>query len=82
MVYEPLTPAEVAAIAEKYYLKCAPKAAAQEKPAMVLIGAQPGAGKSAVSNAVSAELFTRGGSIHVDADRMREWIDTRGGNPK
>lgn len=45
----------------------------QERPAAVLLGGQPGAGKSALAAAAVREFKDRGGAVLIDADRMREF---------
>ena len=80
MIYKPLSDNEVRAISAAYFAERAPKSQAQEQPTIVLVGAQPGAGKSGAADFVRAELAMRGGFIHVDADRMRERIPLAGGN--
>ena len=72
--YKPLTDEQVKAIALDYYGKRAGKTEAQDEPRMVLVGGQPGAGKSEASALAKTELREQGGYIHVDADRMRERI--------
>ncbi|WP_186033960.1 zeta toxin family protein [Burkholderia gladioli] len=46
----------------------------REQPAAtaILLGGQPGAGKSALARQAVAELGARGGAVLIDADRMRE----------
>jgi UDP-N-acetylglucosamine kinase len=78
--YKPLSAEEVREIAAKYFQERQAKSVPQEQPTMVLVGGQPGAGKSAAAAAVRGELAQQGGYIHVDADRMREQI--RIGNTK
>lgn len=45
---------------------------AQERPKAVLLGGQPGAGKSALAAEAVREFRAHGGAVVVDADRMRE----------
>lgn len=45
-----------------------------EQPKIVLVGAQPGAGKSKAASLAKSELRQEGGYIHVDADIMRAQI--------
>jgi len=79
--YRPLSPDEINQTAADYYAARASKTRAQAVPSCVLIGGQPGAGKSAAGFVVRDELSRRGGYVHVDADRLREEIDTRGTRP-
>lgn len=79
--YLPLTDAEVREIALAYYSQRQAKTQPQEHPAIVLVGGQPGAGKSGAAAAVRAELANHGGAIQVDADRMRERIRTGESKP-
>ncbi len=44
---------------------------AQENPKAVLLGGQPGSGKSVLSAKVAQELRVSGGAVVIDADRMR-----------
>lgn len=78
--YQPLTDSEVRDTATAYFTERQSKATNQETPTIVLVGGQPGAGKSAAAAMVKSDLSMRGGYIHVDADRMRERI--RVGNSK
>jgi len=79
--YQPLTPEEVRATAQAYYDQRQAKASAVDRPTMILVGGQPGAGKTAAAKVARAELRQAGGFIHLDADRMRERIDLRGASP-
>lgn len=79
--YTPLSEKQVASISLRYYSNIENKAEKQEKPCIVLVGAQPGAGKSQAAKLAKSELRQSGGYIHVDADRMREYIPTRGAKP-
>lgn len=79
--YQPLTPAEIKETARAYYRERAGKTRAPETPTYALVGGQPGAGKSFAGQMVRDELASVGGYIHVDADRMRERIDTKGTKP-
>lgn len=79
--YQRLSPAEIEEIAARYYAVREPKTQQQEIPTLVLVGGQPGAGKSVVSRIARAELGQRGGFIHIDADRLRAHIDTKGTSP-
>jgi UDP-N-acetylglucosamine kinase len=72
--YQPLSDAEVREIASAYFSDRQAKTQAQDRPTIVLVGGQPGAGKSVAAAAVRSELAAQGGFIHVDADRMRERI--------
>ncbi|MRD49349.1 AAA family ATPase [Caenimonas koreensis DSM 17982] len=72
--YQPLSDAEVREIASAYFSDRQAKTQAQNRPTIVLVGGQPGAGKSVAAAAVRSELAAQGGFIHVDADRMRERI--------
>jgi 2-phosphoglycerate kinase len=76
--YKNLTDAQIQAISAKYFSVREAKSKVQGKPAIVFIGAQPGAGKSAAAQMVRRELVKQGGYIHVDADRMREEIPIKG----
>lgn len=79
--YQPLTPGEVQDTARGYFAARVGKTSAPETPSYVLVGGQPGAGKSSAAQMVRDELAAQGGYIHIDADRMREQIDTRGTRP-
>jgi len=79
--YQPLTPDEIKEIAGKYFERRVLKTTAQAEPSLVLIGGQPGAGKSSAGIMVRRELAEQGGFIHLDADRMRASIDTKGTKP-
>lgn len=50
------------------------KTQSMEQPKIVLVGAQPGAGKSKAASLAKRELRQEGGYIHVDADIMRTQI--------
>ncbi|MGN4224644.1 zeta toxin family protein, partial [Burkholderia gladioli] len=43
----------------------------QVAPTAILLGGQPGAGKTALARRAVAELGARGGAVLIDADRMR-----------
>jgi hypothetical protein len=79
--YKNLTDLGIQSISAKYFEERKGKSKAQEKPAIVFIGAQPGAGKSTAAKMVRRELDKEGGYIHVDADRMRERIPTHDCKP-
>ena len=79
--YKPLSDRQIKEISGDYFKARENKAAALEEPTMLLIGAQPGAGKSNVASIAKAELSQKGGYIHVDADRMREQIYLGGTKP-
>ncbi len=44
----------------------------QEQPRAIVLGGQPGSGKSVLAAEAISELRARGGAILIDADRMRE----------
>lgn len=44
----------------------------QERPKAIVLGGQPGSGKSMLAAEAVSELRSRGGAILIDADRMRE----------
>lgn len=79
--YTRLTDDAVRNIAETYFSERRNKTQPQEYPTHALVGGQPGAGKSAVSEMVRDELKGKGGAIHVDADRMRELLPINRLNP-
>lgn len=79
--YKKLSSEEVQQVASDYYQRRAVKTEQRAQPVYVFVGAQPGAGKSAAAHIVRKALVDQGGYIHLDADRMRERIDTRGGKP-
>ncbi len=79
--YTPLTDDAVKSIAETYFSERRNKTQPQEYPTHALVGGQPGAGKSAVSEMVRDELKGKGGAIHVDADRMRELLPINRSHP-
>lgn len=72
--YKSLIDESVAAITSSYFAQRAARSSAQDQPRVVLVGGQPGAGKSAGGELVRDELKAQGGFVHVDADRMRERI--------
>ena len=76
-----MTPGEVRETAHAYFAARVDKTQAQDRPTYALIAGQPGAGKSSAGELVRDELAAQGGFIHIDADRMRERIDTRGSKP-
>lgn len=45
---------------------------AQDKPKAILLGGQPGSGKSVLAAEAARELRDQGGAVVIDADRMRE----------
>jgi hypothetical protein len=74
MAYENLSDDQIRQIGMEYFSERKEKSQAQREPVIVFVGAQPGAGKTAIANRIRRELIARGGYIHVDADRMREEI--------
>lgn len=46
----------------------------QKQPILLLVGGQPGAGKSGTSKDAKSYLRAQGGYVHLDADRLREGI--------
>ncbi|WP_459203460.1 zeta toxin family protein (plasmid) [Ralstonia pseudosolanacearum] len=48
------------------------KTEAQEQPKAIMLGGQPGSGKSALAAEAFRELRSSGGAVVIDADRMRE----------
>lgn len=76
--YQEITQEQVARIVEKYFNKRKIKTIRQDEPVAILVAGQPGAGKSLLSNAIRSDLKNRGGYIHIDADRMREELPTKG----
>lgn len=54
--YKPLTDESVAAITSSYFAQRAARSSAQDQPRVVLVGGQPGAGKSAGGELVRDEL--------------------------
>jgi predicted ABC-type ATPase len=81
MPYTPLTSQQVDDIASRYFAKREKISFAQEQPTIVLVAAQPGAGKSAAATIARNAFIKQGGYIHVDADRMRERIPIGGSRP-
>lgn len=70
--YQRLSEDQLRAIATAYYEKRQSKALENEQPVHMLVGGQPGAGKSQAGFLARSELSIRNGFVHVDADRMRE----------
>ena len=79
--YKPLNSDEIREISNDYFNARGKVAAHVDNPVIVLIGAQPGAGKSRIADMAKDELKEKGGYIHVDADRMREKIPYSGEKP-
>ena len=79
--YTPINAKEAQEIAAAYLQSRLSKTKSQIEPIMVLVGGQAGAGKSAASAIVREEMTAKGGFIHVDADRLREKLNTKGTNP-
>ena len=79
--YKPLSDRQIKEISGDYFKSREKTAVAVDSPTMLLIGAQPGAGKSNVASIAREELKSKGGYIHVDADRMREQIYLGGSKP-
>lgn len=48
------------------------KTLAQETPHVILLGGQPGSGKSGLAVMARNELSQRGGAVVIDADKLRE----------
>lgn len=79
--YTSINTKEAEDIAAAYLQSRISKTKSQAEPIMVLVGGQAGAGKSAASAIVREEMTTKGGFIHVDADRLREKLNAKGTNP-
>ncbi|MDR2208482.1 MAG: zeta toxin family protein [Azoarcus sp.] len=73
--YIPLSDEEIALLAQEHYENIVPLAKAQKTPTMMLVGGQPGAGKSYATEAARAELYQTGGVIHIDADEFHSRIN-------
>ena len=69
--YINLTNEKVVDIANEFYGERESKTLPQNKPILVIVAAQPGAGKSAAARLAKLEAKQNGGYIHVDADVMR-----------
>lgn len=78
--YIPLSNEEVSKISNNYFLEKSGHSTYQDEPTIFLIGGQSGAGKSNAAKLAKQELAA-GGYIHVDADRMREFIPNSGSFP-
>lgn len=65
--YKSLSDEEVSSIAQEYYDR-ASDAVEQETPILILIGGQPGAGKTAAARSTRETLDNNGGFVHIDAD--------------
>ncbi len=49
------------------------RTARQDTPTAIMLGGQPGSGKTGLSGVALQELAARGGAVVIDADRMREY---------
>lgn len=49
------------------------RAVAQDDPVLVIVGAQPGAGKTGVTGVIMDLLAQRGGAAHIDMDRYNPY---------
>ncbi|MDR3299060.1 MAG: zeta toxin family protein [Candidatus Accumulibacter sp.] len=67
--YIPLSDEKVELLAEKFYGDA--DATRQDKPTIIFVAGQPGAGKSRASEVAKAELERSGGYVHIDADVLR-----------
>jgi ABC-type uncharacterized transport system ATPase component len=74
--YIELTDKQIAEITDEHYAPRSAKTIALDRPVAVFVAAQPGAGKTAAAKLAKTELKQYGGYIHVDADIMRERIQT------
>jgi UDP-N-acetylglucosamine kinase len=79
--YTPLSNDGVCEIAKAYFDERKDKSQTLDEPRHVLVGGQPGAGKTQASFLARGELAKQGGFIHVDADRMREHIPMGSAKP-
>jgi adenylate kinase family enzyme len=79
--YRRLEEKEISEIAAEYFQGRKKHSISQDVPTLVLVGGQPGAGKSAASEIARSELRQKGGFIHVDADRLRAKIDLGNSKP-
>src|SRR6218665_1933469 len=69
--YKPLTDKEIRDTAGAHYAERQAKSLPQEQPAIVLVGGQPGAGKSAASSMVKAEQAIQGRRNIVEEGTFR-----------
>jgi hypothetical protein len=72
--YIPISEEKIKTIANKYYSRQLDSADRQDIPTLVLIGGQPGAGKTAAANVAMEYLDKKGGFIHIDADAFHAKI--------
>jgi chloramphenicol 3-O-phosphotransferase len=72
--YIPLSDNKLSEIAENIYRRLAFGTVKVDNPTIVLIGGQPGAGKTAAAKAAENQLSTSGGLIHIDADEFHKRI--------
>lgn len=80
--YIELSAARAHQIGTDYFREREARALPAEQPTVVLVGGQPGAGKSAAAAQVRKDLKSSNGYVHVDADRMRERLPLpRGSHP-
>jgi chloramphenicol 3-O-phosphotransferase len=68
--YTPLPEDVLRAIAIAYYSNRARQAVKVDKPVIVLVGGQPGAGKTSAAHVAKKDLLAAGGLIHIDADKF------------
>jgi len=73
--YTPLTDKEITKLARKYYRRIEAVTERQETPTLLLLGGQPGAGKSFASKTAKAEFRQKGGAVHVDPDEFHGDIE-------
>lgn len=76
--YVGLSSEEVNEVAQRFYDSRKLKSESRDNPKIVLIAAQPGAGKTVAAARVKEELQKEGGFVHVDADKMRHMINLDG----
>ncbi|MDR2208485.1 MAG: zeta toxin family protein [Azoarcus sp.] len=73
--YIPLTDEEIALLARWRYKDIESFTKAQKSPTIMLVGGQPGAGKSHATKPARAELYYEGGAVHIDTDMFHSRIN-------
>lgn len=72
--YRPLADEQIGAIAQAYYSLRATETDRQDTPTIILVGGQPGAGKTTAAHVAFNDLNKRGGFIHIDTDAFHKRV--------
>jgi predicted ABC-type ATPase len=73
--YTPLTDDEVAFVLKSVWARQSLRTDRQDQPILILVGGQPGAGKTAATNWAKHGLSRTGGFVHIDTDAFHANVE-------